>query len=195
MDAPDQNPAGSVPAQGGTEGDDQVAQNESPLVPVVVAEPQVTPPGTQDNNSIRRLRKVSNLRKAGVFWLEIGTFVALIAYATISKNAWQESILATKPTQEAATQAKRSADEAHSANEVTRDALEEVQRAFVAPGAVENIPIGGTTTQSVRFNFHWDNSGRHQRGIFAAMLHTTGVPPQCQTTSFLSINGNPARRI
>lgn len=107
MNTPNQNPVEPIQAQDNIHRDREIAQDETRPAAGSLSEPQIPPPPSEDDKSSNRRRKIANLRKAGVFWLEIGTFIALIAYATITKNQWRESIIAT----DAATSAAQTASD------------------------------------------------------------------------------------
>jgi|SRR5580704_2059424 hypothetical protein len=111
MNTPNENPLESVPAQNVAHSDGTITQNEGRPAPGITAETELPQPNAEEDKSTKLRRKLANLRKAGVFWLEIGTFIALIAYATITKNQWQQSILATTAATSAAKTAKDTLDE------------------------------------------------------------------------------------
>jgi len=91
---------------------------------------------------------------------------AAASAADTADNTLKEIRAGGTDTHELAIQAKNQADEAikevnmmKESNRINREALESVQRAFVLPGDVDPTVIGNNSTQSVRFSFHWNNSG------------------------------------
>jgi len=138
MDTPNQNPIEPVQAQDSTRGDSEIAQHENqpPRNPPTESEP---PPTVPDNDSSKnRRRKISDLRKAAVFWLEIGTFIALIAYATISRNQWQEMIAATSAAQQAVIEARFNRIQADKVFKATVEQFQLDQRAWIGPEQIAN---------------------------------------------------------
>jgi hypothetical protein len=131
MDAPNQNSAEPIPAQDSTNRNSNIRENETQPSSGVGAEPQLPPTEAKGSNPTKRIRKIANLRKAGVFWLEIGTFIVLVAYAKITENQWHTALQATSATQVAANAAQSQLVKMDESNRINREALQSVQRAFI----------------------------------------------------------------
>jgi putative lipoic acid-binding regulatory protein len=111
--------------------------------------------------------------------MEIGTFVALIAYATITKNQWYESSKAASAATIAANAAQSQLTEMDESNRINREALETVQRAFVNFTTPETILIPSAKGRFYQVDISMENTGNTQAHALKDRVSWIHLPIHC----------------
>jgi hypothetical protein len=92
---PNQHAVDSVQEQDSTDRNSRIRANANRPPAISVTEHQVAEPTGEQDNSQRRRKKIRRLRKAGLTWISIGTFVVILTYTVITNHLWdttQESV-------------------------------------------------------------------------------------------------------
>lgn len=92
-------------------------------------------------------------KKQGREWftlvVETLTLIGVVVYATVAIRQWREMISARHQTREVVWQAARAANEAHTANDITKEALVSVQRAYIFADSSEVSTVSDETGKTI----------------------------------------------
>jgi len=140
---PSQQSVKPVQAQDDTDRNRHIGKNESGVTAGVVTITETPEAKAKRKHSQKRRQAIQRFRKAGGAWLSVGTFIVLVAYATITKNQWQTLI---------------------QSNTLTQKSLNISQRAYVTIGRPDGIvaeilwPKEGTGNAGLLV--YYQNNGR-----------------------------------
>ena len=86
---PKKQPIEPAQTQESRAGNSGIGQNKNDNAAPSIVTHQIAPPDSEDEDTQKRRKKLDKLRKAGVAWLSLGTFIVVLWYTLIAKNQWE----------------------------------------------------------------------------------------------------------